>query len=345
MLKKFWALLAIALLATGLVAGCSDDDDPASTDDNTLTPLEEFTAVADAGLGYLATTGAPNVKDYTWFSSQTNGFDGFTILDIRSASDYAAGHVENAINTGLGTMLGAIEAGTIPVDKPFMVVCYTGQTAGHAVAALNMLGYEAYSYKFGMSAWHTSLDSSWEANAGATNGAAMADAGVAIETTVNTPTVTYAWPDLGLTVESAEEAVAARVAATLTAGFKAKSFAEIYADGLEDYFIVNYWTTDQYTGVSADTPGHIPGAYCFVPKVDLDVDFETEGLLEYLPTDKPIVVYCWTGQTSSQVVFVLNCLGYEAYSLKFGANNLFWSDLGASYQWVDNAPEHPLVSK
>lgn len=345
MLKKFWALLAIALLAMGLVAGCSDDDDPAGTgDDNTLTPLEEFSAVVDAGLGYLATAGAPNVKDYAWFSSQTNGFDGFTILDIRSASDYAAGHIENAINTGLGAMLGAIEAGTIPDDKPFMVVCYTGQSAGHAVAALGMLGYEAYSYKFGMSAWHTSLDTSWENNAGPTNGAAMADAGVAIETTVNTPTETYAWPDLGLTVESDAEAVTARVAATLTAGFKAKNFATIYADGLEDYFIVNYWTTDQYTGADAATPGHIPGAYCFVPKVDLDVDFETEGLLEYLPTDKPIIVYCWTGQTSSQVVFVLNCLGYEAYSLSFGANNLFWSELGAN-QWVDNAPEHPLVSK
>ncbi|MBM4118346.1 hypothetical protein FJ251_11520 [bacterium] len=344
-LKKFWALLAIALLAMGLVAGCSDDDDPAGPgDDNTLTPLEEFTAVVDVGLGYLATTGAPNVKDYAWFSSQTNGFDGFTILDIRSASDYAAGHIEDAINTSLGAMLGAIDAGTIPVDRPFMVVCYTGQSAGHAVAALNMLGYVAYSYKFGMAAWHTSLDTAWENNAGPTNGTAMADAGVAIETTVNTPTVTYEWPNLGLPVESPAEAVSARVAATLTAGFKAKNLATIHADGLEDYFIVKYWTMDQYTGADPATPGHIPGAYCFVPKVDLDVDFETEGLLEYLPTDKPIIVYCWTGQTSSQVAFVLNCLGYEAYSLSFGANNLFWSELGAN-QWVDNAPEHPLVSK
>ncbi len=341
-MKRFWALLLIPMLAVTLFVGCSDDD-PATPTDNTLTPLQEFTAVADAGLGYLNSADAPGVKDYTWFSSQTGGFDGFTILDVRTSIDFGNGHIADAINTSLASLLADIDAGTIPVDKPFMVVCYTGQSAGHVVAALRMLGYTAWSYKFGMSAWHTSLDGQWEANAGAVNGAAMADAGVAIETAVNTPVTTYAWPDLGLTVDTAAEAVEARVAATLTAGFKALSFAEMNAypvEGLDHYFIVNYWTTDQYTGTDTDTPGHIPGAFCYVPKVDLDM----AGLLEYLPTDMPIVVYCWTGQTSSQVTFVLNCLGYEAYSLKFGANNLFWSALGTS-QWVDNAPEHPLVTK
>jgi hypothetical protein len=38
------------------------------------------------------------------------------------------------------------------------VVCYTGQTAGQATAALNMLGYEAYSLLFGMSSWTTDPD-------------------------------------------------------------------------------------------------------------------------------------------------------------------------------------------
>jgi hypothetical protein len=42
---------------------------------------------------------------------------------------------------------------TIPPDKDAVVICYTGQTAGQATAALNMLGYDAYSLLFGMSAW------------------------------------------------------------------------------------------------------------------------------------------------------------------------------------------------
>ena len=337
MLKKHWALLLIPMLAILAFAGCSSDD---STTPSTtlLTQAEEFDAVATAALGYLNDAAAPGVVSYAWMDGQ--GFDTFTILDVRGAADYAAGHIANAMNTSLGTVLADIAAGTIPVDKPFVVVCYTGQSAGHVVAGLRILGYEAYSYGWGMSGWHTDLDGPWEGNAGPVNGNAMADAGVAIETTVNTPTTEYAWPDLGLSVETDAEAVYARVEATLAAGFKGKSFADINADGLSNYFIVNYWTMDQYTGVDATTPGHIPGAYCFPPKDSMDM----AKLLKYLPTDKPIIVYCWTGQNSSQVTFALNCLGYEAYSLKYGANNLFWSQLGG-HQWSDSGPEYPLVTE
>ncbi|MBN1139829.1 MAG: rhodanese-like domain-containing protein, partial [Anaerolineae bacterium] len=41
----------------------------------------------------------------------------------------------------------------IPPDRDVVLVCYTGQTAGQATAALNMLGYEAYSLLYGMSSW------------------------------------------------------------------------------------------------------------------------------------------------------------------------------------------------
>ena len=37
-----------------------------------------------------------------------------------------------------------------------------------------------------------------------------------------------------------------------------------------------------------------------------------------IPTDKPVVVYCYTGQTSSQTTAILRLLGYEAYSLQGG---------------------------
>ncbi len=341
MLRKTWALLLIALLAASLLVGCSDDDPPAGTTDNFLTSEQIFTAVAAVGSDYL-NSDAPAVNGYAYYDGI--GFDNFTILDFRGEGDFNDtnyGHIENAINTSLGELMADLDSGAIPVDKDFMVVCYTGQTAGHAVAALRMLGYTAYSFKWGMSAWHTDLDTGWEGHAGSVNGAAMADAGIAIETTVNDKSGTFAWPTMSEEVESDAEAVAERVATTLTAGFKGKLFADIAAT-LDDYYIVNYWTLDQYTGVDVATPGHIPGAFQFSPGSDggsLAMDQD----LEFLPTDKPIIVYCWTSQTSSQVAFYLNCLGYEAYSLKFGANNLFYDELG-SHQWVDNAPEYPLVN-
>lgn len=338
MLKKTWALLLIALLASSLLVGCSDDDDPAGTTDNNLTSEEVFTAVAAAGAGYLNDT-APGVNGYAYFDGI--GFENFTILDFRSTTDYTTSHIENAIDASLSTLVADLETRAIPIDKDFMCICYTGQSAGHAVSALRMLGYTAYSYKFGMSAWHTDLDLKWETN----SGNAMADASVAIETTVNDKSGTFAWPTLSEEVETDAEAVAERVAATLAAGFKAKSFTTInsgsdtdYPGGLTDFYILNYWTLDEYTGDDANTPGHIPGAFQFTPKASLAMDQD----LSFLPTNMPILVYCWTGQHSSQVTFVLNAMGYEAYSLAYGANNLFYDDLG-SHQWVDNGPEYPMV--
>ena len=68
-----------------------------------------------------------------------------------------------------------------------------------------------------------------------------------------------------------------------------------------------------------------------------------DEMLANIPTDMPVVVYCCTGQHSSQVTAYLNMLGYEAYSLKFGSNNLFYDDLSA-HKWGTGAQhDFPLV--
>ena len=75
------------------------------------------------------------------------------IISLRSAEDYAKGHVPGAVNMGVKTLFAPENLATIPPDKDVVLICYTGQTAGQATAALNMLGYEAYSLLFGMSSW------------------------------------------------------------------------------------------------------------------------------------------------------------------------------------------------
>ncbi|RMF03875.1 MAG: rhodanese-like domain-containing protein [Chloroflexi bacterium] len=59
--------------------------------------------------------------------------------------------------------------------------------------------------------------------------------------------------------------------------------------------------------------GHIPGAVNIGVKALFTAD-----KLASLPTDKPIVTYCYTGQTSSQATSALNMLGYQAKSMLFG---------------------------
>ena len=72
-------------------------------------------------------------------------------------------------------------------------------------------------------------------------------------------------------------------------------------------------------GANDYTLGHIPGAV----QISAGVLLETANLAQ-LPEDKQIVVYCYTGQGAGHVSAILNIIGYDAISLKFGMCS--WTD-------------------
>ncbi len=74
-----------------------------------------------------------------------------TILSLRSADHYAAGHIPGAINFGLDSLADNLDK--LDPDAPVYVYCYTGHSAAQAASLLNLLGYDAYSLKFGMCSW------------------------------------------------------------------------------------------------------------------------------------------------------------------------------------------------
>jgi rhodanese-related sulfurtransferase len=59
--------------------------------------------------------------------------------------------------------------------------------------------------------------------------------------------------------------------------------------------------------------GYIPGA-----KNIFWLDILNPENLKKLPRDKKIMIYCYVGHTSSQVLVLLKLLGYDVVALKFG---------------------------
>src|SRR5690348_15057664 len=59
--------------------------------------------------------------------------------------------------------------------------------------------------------------------------------------------------------------------------------------------------------------GHIPGAVNIWMK-----DLLAPGNISQLPRDRTIVVVCWVGHTASQVLTILQLLGFKAVGLKYG---------------------------
>lgn len=79
------------------------------------------------------------------------GSEDICIVDLRSAEDYAAGHIEGAINLPYGKGMEE-NFDILPTDKTLILQCYSGQTASQTTAALRVKGYRAYNLSGGMGA-------------------------------------------------------------------------------------------------------------------------------------------------------------------------------------------------
>jgi rhodanese-related sulfurtransferase len=169
------------------------------------------------------------------------------------------------------------------------------------VPVLNMLGYNATNLKFGMPAWAMVPGVSTAPFATATD-----TAGYPVSTDPSAATGTFTLPaPLADTIVSAANAY-------FSGGTKNIKVTDLHdnlndGDTSNDPFILDLRTPEDFA------LGHIPGAV----NIGAKVLFTAENLAK-LPTDKQIVGVCYTGQTSSQVVSVLNMLGYNATNLKFG---------------------------
>ncbi|MBS3806078.1 MAG: hypothetical protein KGY60_01115 [Bacteroidales bacterium] len=246
----------------------------------------------------------------------------YYVIDIRSSESYNGGSISGAVNSTLGNILATAEdAG----DKTPVVVCYTGQTAGHAVAALRLSGYpDAKVLKWGMSGWNSSLSAPWESNVGNTANDGWIDSpGSTVEATDE-----YDDPDITETGTGAE-ILEARVNALLSNGFNGVGNGDVLGDP-GSYFINNYWGAED-----VEHYGNISGAYRIKPLT------LAGGEYKKLDPEKSIVTYCWTGQTSSVISAYLYVLGYDALSLKFGANGMIYDNL-ESHKWATPSTDLPL---
>jgi rhodanese-related sulfurtransferase len=135
-------------------------------------------------------------------------------------------------------------------------------------------------------------------------------------------------PELTTGKETGEEIFLDRWDVVLAEGFGAAAITngDVYAN-LDNYYIINYWPNAEYLD-----PGHIEGSMQYTPNTDLKLDES----LKTLPTDKPVVVYCYTGQNSARIAAYLRIIGYDAKSLKFGANGMIYDDMSKS-KWSEGA--------
>ncbi|MGD2205805.1 MAG: rhodanese-like domain-containing protein [Anaerolineae bacterium] len=256
------------------------------------------------------------------------------VVSVRSAEHYALGHIPGAINIPWREIAKSENLAKLPTDQPIVVYCYTGHTGQVATTVLRSLGYDVVNLKFGIMGW-TLND---EVLVATRFGPDTDQRDYPLETEANEAAETYDYPVLDTGAEDAQEIV--RIAAdTALADWSPTTSADALFDNLNDGDTSNDPVVVSVRGADHYALGHIAGAI----NIPWNQIAKAENLAK-LPTDQPIVVYCYTGHTGQVAATVLAMLGYDVANLKYGMMSWTADDevLGTSRYDPATAPDYAV---
>jgi rhodanese-related sulfurtransferase len=289
--------------------------------------------VLAAALLYLNTYENANISAYDLYDAISSGEDLF-IIDWRTQSDFSAERIDissggSSVTLVNWSMLELYEhRDELPSDGTKIVnIDYSGQTSSLITATMRIAGYNSTNLVYGMCGWRGGPPWETRTDIGWTD----------LETSPNDwPTEPQDPPLLTSDQQELRDVVLRlfdEFMETRPAHISPSEVRDLVTDGdaTNDPFVINYWSMSDYE------VGHIPGAYQITPKA------WTADIFETLPADQPIVVYCYTGQTGSQVSSALSILGYEAFNLLYGIYGIDQTH-PASHPFAPPDPAFPTVS-
>ncbi|MCX7908450.1 MAG: rhodanese-like domain-containing protein [Ignavibacteria bacterium] len=308
-LRNIFAVFILAIF----VWSCSESSNEPTV--NEAEVLIKYLESTQSPYGkFYVNTDLPSIVDAATLKADVEANKAY-VIDIRAAADFAKGRIKGAKNISETEVINHIKSIDATKYDKIVIVCYTGQTAGYYASLARLLGYKnVFSLKWGMCSWHTDFAKRWRDVIA--NGNKYASQ---FETKPNSKGQPGNLPVLNTGKKTGKEILEARVNKIISEKFDAAKITadEVFQD-LSKYYIVNYWPESQYLD-----PGHIPGAVQYTPKASLALDQE----LKTLPTNKTIVIYCYSGQTSAFLVAYLRLIGYDAKSLLFGANGMIYDKM------------------
>ncbi len=303
-MNKITSYIVVLFITTALLSGFKSN-----AQDSSETPKSEFGLLVqylEENGNFINTDSPALVLAEEIKENLTN--KKYLVIDTRTASWFAYGHIKNSVNVAPTELLNYFEKKITPsnFDK-ITIVCYSGQAAAYYTSLLRLAGYNnAYSLKWGMSSWADEFaEKIWVKNA--TNLYANK-----LQTTPNEMPAVGQLPILKTGKTDAKEILNIRLK-----GAFAKPYSEfiVKPDSVfkspSSFYIVNYVNEDKYN------VGHIEGAVRYEPKASL----ASTASLYTIPSDKKVLVNCSTGQSAAYIVAYLHLLGYDVSNLAYGSNS------------------------
>jgi rhodanese-related sulfurtransferase len=251
--------------------------------------------------------GIPNLVGADDLYGQLVGFNQL-VIDLRPANEYGEGHIANAVNILPDKVLDYFENTIDPnaFDR-IVMVCNNAMLSGYVTAVMRFLGYDnVFSLRNGLSSWDMGIaEQYWLAAMGSYMEGKL-------ETTAHPKNEPGRLPVIQTGESGAYGILRARAAEILQVNGQSTVIpAENVFESPSNYYIINYWPKELYE------QGHIAGSIQYDPKAS----FGKGQYLNTLPTDKPIVLYCYTAHHSAYPVAYLRLLGYDAWHIPYGVNS------------------------
>lgn len=307
-MKKALSLIFILVIASSLLfISCGKNEstvEAPKADETPAAPMVDL--VEEAANAYFAEIEGSNIIKEDVFLEKVKAGEDMFVVDIRKADDYAAGHITGAMNAPWGPEIAA-RMNMIPQTGNVYVYCYSGQTAGQAIAIMRMAGIPATSVRYGFSRGISTIEG-FEA-AVDTEGVAFAQVAYEIDPAIQAAVDAY-YGELGAAPFKNNIIAAADAAAIIEAGDDSVQFVDLRKP--EDY-----------------AKGHIKGA------INVPYGNGMQSSFSDLPADKKLIVNCYSGQTAGQTAAILNMLGYDSASINSGMGTAKTGSMGYANEGFD----------
>ena len=256
----------------------------------------------------------------------------YLLLDIRSPQEFSSGHIEGALNKSHSDLIPFIDSINYSKYSKIIIISKNGQSSAFYTCLLRLYGFgNTYSMSYGMATWNIVFSDEWF-NALQQNPYLLESfTGVYYYSPPYSPL-----PKVVLSDSSLETSAKHRIREFMNINYEDKlgsgeSTSTIEFDRLMatagNFFIVCYDAGPLYKNHNEGILHPEESVWYRPPPAS---DLSSSRFLQNLPSDKKIAFYTTDGQLSAFAVAYLDVLGYNAKSVLFGANNMFYYALANS---------------
>ena len=346
---RFLNILFVILISFG-VTGCLTDEELPVFDMSLSNNAMLIYYLEEQG-DYINSINMPSVVNV---DEVYNHLTDYLIIDTRTNLEYTAGHIPGAVNVQNDSLITFLNSNEIINYTKVILVSKDGQASSYYTCLLRLYGItNAYSLLFGMAQWNSVFSEAWSKNIGDSPVTQYFNFDTYTKDSLsNLPIINFSNSN-----KSFENKVKDRIDEIIKVGFiNEESYVSIHplellfnGEPALEFYIVCYGILPFYHQNPLDplAVGHFPNAVSYVPGKNL----KSSDNLQLLPNEKKIVVYSYSGQLSAFVTAYLRLLGYDAKSLLYGANMLFYTfmidKLAAYYPFVfltSDIRNYPYVS-